>query len=153
MSINTNDEVIIAPLYIQEAMKLKTTGWAYALSNGKSGLVPLNYLLLNKSNKKPVPTSAASSRQKTEDSVLKNYENTNWFSETTVDTPDESEPKPKGKTHTKKVSFGENQIFENIDLDCLRKNSDIETKHLKSSLKSPSQNTEKSGDMENINDK
>ncbi|KAL3287200.1 hypothetical protein HHI36_001677 [Cryptolaemus montrouzieri] len=139
MSIVTNDEVILAPTYIQESMKLKNSGWVYALSNGKSGIIPLNYLVLNKSSRRPVPfegnmnqkipplgnfelTNQSSTNEKIPDyttvPVLKNND-TNGS--TTVDT----------KTHVKKVSFGENQIFENIDLDDVIKKAEHEAKQYK----------------------
>lgn len=48
MSLRTNDELLLAPKYIQDDMKLTNSGWAFAVGNGKSGLVPLNYLVLAK---------------------------------------------------------------------------------------------------------
>lgn len=148
MSIATNDDVLIAPLYIQESMKLRNTGWAYALSNGKSGLVPLNYLLLNKSNRRPDPVSVASGILNQGDPISTNVENANWFLEPEPVESDDAVSKPKGKTHTKRVSFGENQIFENIDLDYLRNEGDSATKQLKSSLKNLNPNNEKNSDCD-----
>ncbi|XP_044747089.1 probable peroxisomal membrane protein PEX13 [Coccinella septempunctata] len=145
MSIALNDDVVIAPLYIQESMKLRNTGWAYALSKGKSGLVPLNYLLLNKSTKKQDPIPVATSNLSREN-FLKNFENTNWFSDNPNAPPSEEEVKTKSKA--KRVSFGENQIFENIDLDSLRKEADSETKQLKSSLKNSNHNNEQGSDCD-----
>ncbi|RZC35159.1 peroxisomal membrane protein PEX13 [Asbolus verrucosus] len=93
LSVTTNDEVTLAPTYVQEEMNLKNSGWAYALSNGRSGVVPLNYLVINKS----VRDSTTVNDQ--EMPVPRIFNN------------------PTHKTHTKRVSFGENQIFENVDLD------------------------------------
>lgn len=98
MTVQTNDIITLAPTYIQEEMKLKNTGWVFAVFNGKSGLVPLNYIVISKSkpitgildNTVPVPRAINSSNS----------------------TP---------KTHTKRVSFGETQIFENIDLEDYKK--------------------------------
>lgn len=70
-------------------MNLKNTGWAFAVYKGKSGVVPLNYLVINKN--KPITSN-----------------------------PEETLPVPRPssmKTHRKRVSFGENQIFENVDID------------------------------------
>nr|CAH7718646.1 unnamed protein product [Callosobruchus chinensis] len=91
LTIQTNDMVMLAPTYIQEELNLKNTGWAYAVCKGKAGVVPLNYLVISKA--RPVTSNPA------ED----------------VPVPI---PKPTTtKTHTKRVSFGENQIFENVDID------------------------------------
>lgn len=48
LSINTNDEILLAPKSIQDEMKLTNTGWAFAVHNGKSGVVPLNYIVIMK---------------------------------------------------------------------------------------------------------
>lgn len=66
-------------------MKLVNTGWAFAVCNDKSGIVPLNYLVLMKKIN-PVQNSAPKIFQ--EIPVQKNI---------------------------KRVSFGENQIFESTD--------------------------------------
>lgn len=77
-------------------MKLKNTGWAFAYSKGRSGLIPLSYLVINKKN-----------------TIF------NTLSDTQID----SIPIPRknintmNKSHTKRVSFGETQVFENIDLN------------------------------------
>ncbi|XP_022899830.2 peroxisomal membrane protein PEX13 [Onthophagus taurus] len=57
LTINTNDEVLLAPKHIQEEMRLYNTGWAFATCNGRSGVVPLNYLVTmkNVNNNKPIP--------------------------------------------------------------------------------------------------
>nr|CAI5840265.1 unnamed protein product [Callosobruchus analis] len=91
LTIQTNDMVMLAPTYIQEELNLKNTGWAYAVCKGKAGVVPLNYLVISKT--RPVTSNPS------ED----------------VPVP---VPKPTTtKTHTKRVSFGENQIFENVDIN------------------------------------
>ncbi|CAH0551052.1 unnamed protein product [Brassicogethes aeneus] len=96
LTIHINDMVNLAPSYIQEEMRLKNTGWALATFNGKSGVVPLNYLVISKT--KPIMNN---------DSNVPVPKDLN-----AINTP---------KTHTKRVSFGENQIFENVDLeDCYR---------------------------------
>lgn len=94
LSVQTNDEVTLAPTYVQEEMNLKNSGWAFALSNGRSGVVPLNYLVINKSLRN---SPAVEEQQMPVPRILSNSSN--------------------HKTHTKRVSFGENQIFENVDLD------------------------------------
>ncbi|EFA06668.1 peroxisomal membrane protein PEX13 [Tribolium castaneum] len=86
MSVQTNDELTLAPTYVQEEMNLRNTGWAFAVANGRSGVVPLNYLVISK----------AGPREGTEEVPV---------------------PRVFNKTHTKRVSFGENQVFENVDLD------------------------------------
>ncbi|KAJ8925353.1 hypothetical protein NQ315_009183 [Exocentrus adspersus] len=92
LTILTNDEVTLAPTYIQEEMNLKNSGWAFAVCKGKSGVVPLNYLVISKN--KPVGNSI----------------------ENTLPVPRPSS-RNSTKTNTKRVSFGENQIFENVDID------------------------------------
>lgn len=94
LTVQTNDEVTLAPTYIQEEMQLKNSGWAYAVSNGRSGVVPLNYLVINKA----VPKEGLPVREE-------------------VPVPRVFGNNTHHKTHTKRVSFGENQIFENVDLD------------------------------------
>ncbi|KAJ8977969.1 hypothetical protein NQ317_008161 [Molorchus minor] len=97
LTIQTNDIVLLAPTYIQEEMHLKNTGWAYAVCKGKSGVVPLNYLVISKS--RPKESASNESVPIPRSSIINNNNNNN------------------PKTHTKRVSFGENQIFENVDLD------------------------------------
>lgn len=55
MSLQVNEDITLAPTYIQEQMKLVNTGWAFAVARGKSGLVPLNYLVLSGSRNREVP--------------------------------------------------------------------------------------------------
>lgn len=105
LTIQTNDIILLAPTYIQEEMNLKNTGWAFAVLKGKSGVVPLNYLVINKN--KPITSN-----------------------------PEEKLPVPRPssmKTHTKRVSFGENQIFENVDIDdyVLRKEPSVSSQATK----------------------
>lgn len=102
LTVQTNDLVTLAPTYIQEEMNLKNTGWAFAVCKGQSGLVPLNYLVINKNR----PILSNQSCNPVEDiPVPRNSSNAN-------------------KTHTKRVSFGETQVFENIDLDDYKINKD-----------------------------
>ncbi|XP_018334099.1 peroxisomal membrane protein PEX13 [Agrilus planipennis] len=82
MSLKVNDEILLAPTYIQEEMKLTNSGWALALGNGKSGLIPLNYIVFVKKN----------------NGVLKSSRD------------DKDIPVPR--IFPKRVSFGENQIIE-----------------------------------------
>lgn len=82
---------MLAPTYIQEEMKLVNSGWAYAVGRQKSGLVPLNYLVLtggggNRSNSTEVPI------------------------------PRDGKQMPL-KSSLKRVSFGENQIMHTDDVD------------------------------------
>ncbi|KAJ8971151.1 hypothetical protein NQ314_000849 [Rhamnusium bicolor] len=93
LTIQTNDIIILAPTYIQDEMNLKNSGWAFAVCKGKSGVVPLNYLIISKNR----PINSSSNEMIPIPRVSNNNNNT--------------------KTHTKRVSFGENQIFENVDLD------------------------------------
>lgn len=59
LSLNVNDEILLAPKYIQDEMKLTNTGWAFAVRNGRSGVVPLNYIVImkriNRNENIPVP--------------------------------------------------------------------------------------------------
>lgn len=96
LTVQTNDLVTIAPTYIQEEMNLKNTGWAFAICKEKSGLVPLNYLVISKGR----PILSNQSRNEEEAIPVPRNSNNNVT-----------------KTHTKRVSFGETQVFENIDLD------------------------------------
>lgn len=97
LTVRTNDEIVIAPKYIQEEMKLTNSGWAYAVSNGKSGLVPLNYVV---------------------------FVNNNVHSSSGKTVPI---PRMPLKSNLKRVSFGENQIVSTDELDNLRKNEFAET--------------------------
>lgn len=96
LTIQKNDIITLAPTYVQEDMKLKNTGWAFAVLNGRSGVVPLNYIVV--STGRPLVKSFDK----------KGMNNNN---------DEEAVSSNSAKTHTKRVSFGENQIFENIDLD------------------------------------
>lgn len=106
LTIQTNDLVTLAPTYIQEEMNLKNSGWAFAVCKGQSGLIPLNYLVINKN--KPIVSSE--SCNEVEDIPVPRNFNYN-----------------ANKTHTKRVSFGETQVFENIDVDDykINKKSDV----------------------------
>lgn len=99
-------------------MKLKNTGWAFAEFNGKSGVVPLNYLVISKS--RPLTNMTHSNDNR----VFNNNNNI-------VTTHSNN-----SKSHNKRVSFGENQIFENIDLDDYIRKPEKETVVEKSVLKS-----------------
>lgn len=86
-------------------MNLKNSGWAFAVCKGQSGLVPLNYLLISKSR----PILSNQSRSEPEDIPVPRNSNNN-----------------NNKTHTKRVSFGETQVFENVDIDDYKnKDSDL----------------------------
>lgn len=53
-----NEDILLAPTTIQEEMKLVNTGWAFAASRGRTGLVPLNYVVLSggsRSSEVPIP--------------------------------------------------------------------------------------------------
>ncbi|XP_050510587.1 peroxisomal membrane protein PEX13 [Diabrotica virgifera virgifera] len=100
LTVQTNDMVLLAPTYIQEEMNLKNSGWAFAVCKAKSGLVPLNYLVISKN--RPILHT------KTEDPPI---------------------PRVFTKTHQKRVSFGENQIFENVDLDDYVMKKETEPSH------------------------
>ncbi|CAH1117156.1 unnamed protein product [Phaedon cochleariae] len=93
LNIQANDLVLLAPTSIQEEMNLKNSGWAFAVCKSKSGLVPLNYLVISKN--RPILSSQKPVAEAEEPPV----------------------PRVFPKTHTKRVSFGENQIFENVDLE------------------------------------
>lgn len=90
LTVHTNDNITLAPTYIQEEMHLKNTGWAYAVLNGKSGVVPLNYIIISKGT----PSVEAQKVLVPRMSNMKEVNNT-------------------GKTHSKRVSFGDIEIFEN----------------------------------------
>lgn len=92
LTIRTNDEILVAPKYIQDEMKLTNTGWVYAVFNGKFGLVPMNYLVIVNNNVNS--TSGRLVRV----------------------------PRMPLKSNLKRVSFGENQIVSTDELDNLRKN-------------------------------
>ncbi|XP_018578660.1 peroxisomal membrane protein PEX13 [Anoplophora glabripennis] len=119
LTIQTNDVILLAPTYIQEEMSLKNTGWAFAVHKGKSGVVPLNYLVINKN--KPITSNP----------------------EVTLPVPRPSSM----KTHTKRVSFGENQIFENVDIDdyVLRKEPSVSSQTKKDENLESQTTKEKSG--------
>lgn len=87
-------------------MNLKNTGWAFAVCKDQSGLVPLNYLVINKNR----PILSNQSCNQFEDIPVPRNSNNNT-----------------NKTHTKRVSFGETQVFENVDLDDykINKNTDL----------------------------
>lgn len=90
LSLQTNEDVLLAPTYVQEEMKLVNSGWAFAVSkSGKSGLVPLNYLVL----------SGGGSRGSGDDAV-----------------PIPREQKQL-KSSLKRVSFGENEVVTLEDVD------------------------------------
>ncbi|KAF7273209.1 peroxisomal biogenesis factor 13 [Rhynchophorus ferrugineus] len=100
LTIHTNDNITLAPAYIQEEMNLKNTGWAYAVHNGKAGVVPLNYIVISKKAPDHPPTISVPTK-----STIK----------------EESSASP-AKTHTKRVSFGDIQIFDTEDCS-IRKES------------------------------
>ncbi|CAG9768576.1 unnamed protein product [Ceutorhynchus assimilis] len=89
LTIHTNDNLLLAPTYLQEEMNLKNTGWAYAFYNGKGGMIPLNYIVISKNGK-------------------------------ILGTSNMKEANSNGKTHSKRVSFGDIEIFENGE-DGIRK--------------------------------
>lgn len=91
LTVRTNDEILIAPKHVQDEMKLTNTGWVYAVSNGKFGLVPMNHVVLVNNN-------------------------VNSTSERIVPVP-----RMPLKSNLKRVSFGENQIVSTDELDNLRK--------------------------------
>lgn len=68
LSLNTNDEILLAPKYIQDEMKLTNTGWAFAIRNGRSGVVPLNYIVImkrvNRNAELPIPRSQIVEKEK-----------------------------------------------------------------------------------------
>lgn len=105
---------MLAPTYIQEEMKLINTGWAFAIGNGKSGLVPLNYLVLG--------------RRPNNGGVLKkpyNLSNNNNQIDCEVPVPT-SRIYPK--SNVKRVSFGENQIIESNGMERIVKIPDTDNK-------------------------
>ena len=97
LSLRVNDELLLAPTYIQEEMKLTNTGWAFAVGNGKAGLVPLNYIVLSK--------------RINNSGVLKNSNNNNNIVYN-QESPTLDSNKGTTKNNVKRVSFGENQIIE-----------------------------------------
>lgn len=90
-------------------MNLKNSGWAFAICRDKTGLVPLNYLVISKSR----PIHNNKFQNEVEDVPVPRNSNVT-------------------KTHTKRVSFGETQVFENIDLDDRKINENVD-------LRKPSQ--------------
>lgn len=104
LTVQTNDLVILAPTYIQDEMNLKNTGWAFAICKGKSGLVPLNYLVISKG--RPILNNQTRTEVEEDIPVPRNSNNN------------------VTKTHTKRVSFGETQVFENIDLEDYKRKPD-----------------------------
>ncbi|KAF5274410.1 hypothetical protein FQA39_LY07290 [Lamprigera yunnana] len=91
LNLRVNDELLLAPTYIQEEMKLTNTGWAFAVGNGNAGLIPLNYIVLSK---------------RMNNGVLKNSNNNNNQDLPIIDN------RTHPKNHVKRVSFGKNQIIE-----------------------------------------
>lgn len=91
LTVHTNDNITLAPTYIQEELHLKNTGWAYAVLNGKSGVVPLNYIIISKG------MPSVEEAQKVLVPRMSNMKEVN----------------NTGKTHSKRVSFGDIEIFEN----------------------------------------
>lgn len=91
LTVHTNDNITLAPTYIQEELHLKNTGWAYAVLNGKSGVVPLNYIIISKGR------PSVDEAQKVLVPRMSNMKEVN----------------NTGKTHSKRVSFGDIEIFEN----------------------------------------
>lgn len=109
LQVRTNDEVLLAPTYIQEEMKLINTGWAFAIGNGKSGLIPLNYLVLStKSN-----------------GVLKHsqIQNRNGYLPVPRDITERVYP----RSSHKRVSFGEEQIIDSNGTEHVVKIPDVES--------------------------
>ncbi|XP_066254821.1 peroxisomal membrane protein PEX13 [Euwallacea similis] len=92
LTIHTNDNITLAPTYLQEEMHLKNTGWAYAEHNGKCGVVPLNYIVINKGG--VLPESVNKEVLVPRMSSIK-------------------EPNGASKSQAKRVSFGDIEIFEN----------------------------------------
>lgn len=86
MPLQVNEDITLAPTYVQEEMKLVNSGWAFAAGRGKSGLVPLNYLVLTGGGR-----------------------STNGGG-TEVPIPRDGKQVPL-KSSLKRVSFGENQIM------------------------------------------
>jgi len=106
LTIHTNDSLILAPTYLQEEMSLRNTGWAYAVLNGSSGVVPLNYIVINKNN------SSDSEKVPVHKSSIVKEEN----------------ERNNGKSHNKRVSFGDIQIFESEDVPLRNESLTPETK-------------------------
>lgn len=116
LTLHTNDEITLAPKNVQEEMRLSNSGWAYATCNGRSGVVPLNYIVIVKKVSPSQPVTCTSKSNPTDPvfnkpiykpqvsapvtpvSVLSNS-NTN----STNNTP---------RKVQKRVSFGETQIFD-----------------------------------------
>ncbi|XP_066143535.1 peroxisomal membrane protein PEX13 [Euwallacea fornicatus] len=92
LTMHTNDNITLAPTYLQEELHLKNTGWALAEHNGKSGLVPLNYIVINKSGVLP-----ESANREVLVPRMSNIKDSNGAS----------------KSQAKRVSFGDIEIFEN----------------------------------------
>lgn len=92
LSFQTNDEITIAPKYIQDEMRLTNTGWAYAVFNGKSGVVPLNYLVIMK----------------------RIMSNKSTYNAQGIPVPRQSNFTKNGSE--KKVSFGETEIINNTEV-------------------------------------
>lgn len=79
-------------------MKLTNTGWAFAVGNGKAGLIPLNYVVLAK--------------RVNNGGVLKNtsnYNNNNTNFDHELPIPS---TRVFPRNNVKRVSFGDNQIIE-----------------------------------------
>lgn len=106
LTLHTNDNIILAPTYLQEEMNLRNTGWAYAVKNGKSGVIPLNYIIINKNGSLVLDTpSVYKSKVKAKDEVETG----------------------STKNGTKRVSFGDIQIFESDDSPLSRDNLPAKT--------------------------
>jgi len=76
-------------------MHLRNTGWAYAVHDGKSGVIPLNYIVINKNTSPSIVN----------DKIL--VSRTSSMKESNGTGPT--------KAHSKRVSFGDIEIFENDD--------------------------------------
>ena len=90
ITLHINDEVLIAPKYIQDEMRVTNTGWVYAACKDNTGFVPLNYLLINKPknySKKP--------------ETMRNVQREVGFSKPST-----------SKAGTKHVSFGNAQFYD-----------------------------------------
>ncbi|KAK5648650.1 hypothetical protein RI129_003542 [Pyrocoelia pectoralis] len=136
LSLRVNDELLLAPTYIQEEMKLTNTGWAFAVGNGKSGLIPLNYIVLSK--------------RINNGGVLKNsynYNNNNKLSNYNEELPT-LESKALPKNNVKRVSFGENQIIESNGTERIVKIPDTD-----STTSTSNDNNTNLNDVEVLNDK
>lgn len=104
MALRTNDEITLAPTYIQEEMKLVNTGWVFATCNGKSGVVPLNYLVLVNNNNNNITNNEV---------PVPRIPNNNQV---------------PLKSSLKKVSFGQNQVVSTEDIDKLREKNECRLK-------------------------